>query len=56
MAGGGPADATNILPLELYMRAFARFDFATAIALGTGMFAANIFLALAYVKLVKRRG
>ena len=56
VTGGGPADATNILPLELYMRAFARFDFATAIALGTGMFAANIFLALAYVKLVKRRG
>jgi multiple sugar transport system permease protein len=56
VTGGGPADATNILPLDLYMRAFARFDFSSAIALGTGMFAANIFLALAYVNLVKRRG
>ena len=45
-----------VLPLYLYMTAFARFDFNTAIALGIGMFPANIMLALAYVKLVKRNG
>lgn len=56
VTGGGPADATNILPLYLYMTAFAKFDFNTAIALGIGMFAANIVLALGYVKLVKRHG
>jgi ABC-type sugar transport system permease subunit len=56
VTGGGPADATNILPLYLYMTAFSKFDFNTAIALGIGMFAANIALALAYVKLVKRNG
>lgn len=56
VTGGGPADATNILPLYLYMTAFARFDFNTAIALGIGMFAANIALAFFYVKLVKRHG
>ncbi len=50
------AEATNIVSLDLYMRAFAKFDFNTAIALGIGMFAANILLALAYVKLVKRDG
>lgn len=56
VTGGGPADATNILPLYLYMTAFAKFDFNTAIALGIGMFAANILLAVGYVKLVKRHG
>lgn len=56
VTGGGPADATNILSLDLYMRAFARFDFNTAIALGIGMFTANIILAVLYVKLVKRNG
>ena len=54
VTGGGPAEATNIVSLDLYMRAFAKFDFNTAIALGIGMFAANILLALAYVRLVKR--
>lgn len=56
VTGGGPADSTNILPLYLYMTAFAKFDFNTAIALGIGMFVANIALALAYVKLVNRNG
>jgi ABC-type sugar transport system permease subunit len=56
VTGGGPADATNIVSLDLYNRAFARFDFNTAIALGIGMFAANILLAVAYVRLVKRNG
>lgn len=56
VTGGGPADSTNILPLYLYMTAFSKFDFNSAIALGIGMFAANIVLALAYVKLVKRNG
>lgn len=56
VTGGGPADATNILPLDLYIRAFARFDFNTAMALGIGMFVANILLAVAYVRLVRRNG
>jgi ABC-type sugar transport system permease subunit len=56
VTGGGPADATNVVALDLYMRAFARFDYDTAIALGIGMFVANILLALAYVRLVKRGG
>jgi ABC-type sugar transport system permease subunit len=56
VTGGGPAEATNILPLDLYMRAFVRYDFNSAMALGIGMFAANIALALIYVRLVKRHG
>ncbi len=56
VTGGGPADATNVLALDLYMRAFAKFDYNSAIALGIGMFAANILLALAYTRLVKSHG
>ena len=53
VTGGGPADATNIVPYDLYVRAFTNYDFNSAIALGTGMFIANILLTLAYVRLVK---
>lgn len=49
---GGPGQATNILPLDLYSRAFAQYDFATAIPLAICMFIANIFLVLGYVRLV----
>lgn len=49
---GGPGQATNILPLDLYSRAFAQYDFTTAIPLAICMFAANILLVLGYVRLV----
>jgi multiple sugar transport system permease protein len=54
VTGGGPADATNILPLELYMRAFERFDFNIAAPLGITVFAVNVLFAVVYVSLVKR--
>lgn len=53
---GGPAGATKVVALDLYTRAFGHFDFNSAIPLGIGMFAANIMLAIAYVRLVKRNG
>ena len=53
--GGGPGGTTNILPLDLYNRAFAYFDFASAISLAIGMFIANIVLVLSYVRLVRWR-
>ncbi len=49
---GGPGQATNILPLDLYSRAFAQYDFATAIPLAICMFVGNILLVLGYVRLV----
>jgi ABC-type sugar transport system permease subunit len=54
VTGGGPNLATDILPLDLYQRAFAQYDFNSAVAMGVGMFAANIALALIYVRLVGR--
>jgi len=55
VTGGGPAGATNIIPMDLYMRAFAAFDFNSAIAMAIGVFAANIVLVLLYVRLAKWR-
>lgn len=54
VTAGGPANATNVLPLDLYARAFGEFNFNTAIPLGIGMFVGNMLLALTYVKLVGR--
>lgn len=56
VTGGGPAGSTNILPLELYMRAFERFDFNVAAPLGISVFVVNILFAVVYVSLVKRNG
>ena len=53
ITGGGPAGTTNILPLDIYNRAFATFDFGRAIALAIGMFIGNILLVMAYVRLVR---
>lgn len=49
---GGPGRATNILPLDLYSRAFTQYDFTTAIPLAICMFVGNIILVLGYVRLV----
>jgi ABC-type sugar transport system permease subunit len=56
VTGGGPAGATNILPLELYMRAFERFDFNIAIPMGISVFVVNILFAIFYVRLVRGNG
>jgi multiple sugar transport system permease protein len=51
LTGGGPRDATRILAIDVYERAFAVFDLGTATALALVMFAGNILLVLAYVRL-----
>lgn len=51
LTGGGPRDATRILAIDVYERAFAIFDLGSATALALLMFAGNILLVLAYVKL-----
>ena len=50
LTGGGPADATRILAIDVYERAFAIFDLGSATALALVMFAGNILLVLLYVK------
>jgi ABC-type sugar transport system permease subunit len=53
MTGGGPGDATRILPMEVYELAFAKYDFGGAATLAIMMFAANIVLVLGYVRLAR---
>ena len=53
LTGGGPGDATRILALEVYERAFTNFDLGSASALAILMFAANILLVLSYVRLLR---
>jgi multiple sugar transport system permease protein len=55
LTGGGPSNATRILPMEVYDRAFVHFELGTATALAVLMFAGNILLVLAYVRLAKWR-
>lgn len=55
LTGGGPADATRVLAIDVYERAFAIFDLGSATALALVMFAANIMLVLAYVRLSRWR-
>jgi ABC-type sugar transport system permease subunit len=55
LTGGGPRDATRVLAIDVYERAFAIFDLGSATALALVMFAGNILLVLAYVKLSRWR-
>lgn len=55
LTGGGPRDATRILAIDVYERAFSIFDLGSATALALVMFACNILLVLAYVRLSKWR-
>lgn len=51
--GGGPGDATRVLAISVYERAFVNFDLGGATALALLMFAGNILLVVAYVRLSK---
>jgi ABC-type sugar transport system permease subunit len=51
--GGGPGDATRILAIDVYERAFVNFDLGGATAMALLMFAGNIILVVAYVRFTK---
>ncbi|MCO5090993.1 carbohydrate ABC transporter permease [Bosea sp. (in: a-proteobacteria)] len=53
LTGGGPGNATRILPIEVFDRAFVTYDLGSATALALAMFLGNILLVLAYVRLAK---
>lgn len=53
MTGGGPGDATRVLAIDVYERAFTLFDLGGATALALLMFAGNIVLVIGYVRLTK---
>jgi ABC-type sugar transport system permease subunit len=53
LTGGGPGTATRILPLEVFDRAFVSYDLGSATALALMMFAGNVLLVFAYVRLAR---
>lgn len=52
LTGGGPANATNVASLELYRLAFVSNSFGPAAALAVVVFALNVLLVVAYLRLV----
>lgn len=53
LTGGGPANATNVVSLELYRMAFVYNNFSGASALAIVVFAINVLLIATYVRLLK---
>lgn len=53
LTGGGPGSATRILPMDIFDRAFITYDLGSASSLAVLMFAGNVLLVLAYVRLSK---
>jgi len=51
MTGGGPNDATRVLAIDVYEKAFTLFDLGGATSLAILMFIANTILVIAYVRL-----
>lgn len=51
--GGGPGDATQILPLSIYQQAFTHFDFSGGVALAAVALVLNVGLVFAYLRLAR---
>ena len=53
LTGGGPANATNVVSMELYRQGFVYFAFGPASALSFIVFIINIVFVIMYMKMVK---
>ena len=53
LTGGGPANSTNVVSLELYRLAFVSNNYGFAAALAVVVFLINVILVMAYLRLVK---
>lgn len=51
--GGGPGDATQILPLTIYQQAFTHFDFSGGAALAAIALVINVGLVFVYLRIAK---
>ena len=50
LTGGGPANATMVLPVQIYIEAFRTFDVGTASALGTVMALSLIIFTVVFLR------
>ena len=53
LTGGGPANATNVVSLELYKQGFVYYSFGSASTLSVIMFIINIIFIILYLRMVK---
>lgn len=53
---GGPADATKIIAIRLYERAFRFFDLGYAAAIGLSMLVFSIIIAISFLQILRQRG
>jgi ABC-type sugar transport system permease subunit len=53
---GGPADATRVLPIEIYLRGFQLLEMGRAAAVSMVMFVFLVFLSLTQLRLFKFEG
>ncbi len=56
LTNGGPANATNVLPIYAYQQAFSYFDLGTGAAVTTLIFVFLLLVSLAYLFLIRREG
>jgi multiple sugar transport system permease protein len=54
--GGGPADATKIIPIRLYETAFRFFELGYAAAIGLSMLVFSILIANLFLRILARQG
>jgi multiple sugar transport system permease protein len=54
MTGGGPADATRVLPLFIYQTAFEFFKMGRAAAMSVFLFAAVMIFTIFQIRLFSR--
>src|SRR5579859_6733834 len=56
LTNGGPADATNVLPIYAYQQAFAYFNIGGGAAVTMLMFGFLLVLSIGYLFLIRREG
>ena len=53
LTGGGPANATNVVAMELYRQGFFYFKFGLSGALSIVIFSINVIFVILYMKVLK---
>jgi multiple sugar transport system permease protein len=54
LTGGGPADRTAVLGIDIYRVAFQSFDVGLSAAIGMLLLGVSIIIGVLYVRLMRR--
>jgi multiple sugar transport system permease protein len=55
LTGGGPGNSTELLSIQVYIKAFASFNFGQGAAIGVFMFLLLLTLSLFYIKSMEQK-